>query len=333
MITSINNERKHYLVTGGAGFIGINLSFKLIEIGHSVSVVDNLFCGDKNNLPDKVKFYEIDIKDINDEYIEMIENESNGGKLDGIFNLACPGSPKNYKRDSFFTINTCTTGILNILNIACRLKIPVVHTSSAEVYGDTNISPQAENYKGNVNCNGYNSCYSEGKRIAETICYEHNSLYDTDVRVVRIFDTYGPYMDLENGRVISNFITQALEDKKLTIYGSGSQTRTFCYISDIVKGLISCINLNTCDYKGVINLGSTQQYQILELALVILSLTGKYVNMIRYCKESKDDPINRNPDISKAKKLLRWNHEISLDQGLIKTIIYFQKVLKNGINN
>lgn len=304
---------KHYLVCGGAGFIGINLCHKLLELGHRVTVIDNLYCGNESNLPKEVRFIKLDIIDIPNPIYE---------NYDGIFNLACPASPKNYQKNPFYTIKTCVQGILHLLNIAKNCNIPILQSSTSEIYGDATETPQAEEYKGNVNCTGSRACYDEGKRLAETMCFDHNRIYGTKIRVVRIFNTYGPYMDEHDGRVISNFITQSLRNKKLTVYGHGKQTRSFCYVDDMVDGLIKAIE---SEHNGPINLGNPDERTIIYIANLVNSMTGN-TETIKKCILPQDDPIRRCPDITKAKSLLGWTPSVSLDVGLRKTINYFRNV-------
>jgi len=303
--------KKHYLVCGGAGFIGINLCRHFIKLGHKVTVIDNLYCGNADNLPKTIKFIQSDIKDIQ---CSMLDS-----KIDGIFNLACPASPKNYQKDPFFTINTCVQGVLKLLQIAQTYKIPILQASTSEVYGMALESPQKEEYYGNVNCTGIRACYDEGKRIAETLCFDHYRQYGTKIRVVRIFNTYGPYMDENDGRVISNFIIQALSKKPITIYGDGTQTRSFCYIDDLIDGLIKMIE---SDYIGPINLGNPDERSINNIVEHLSKLIQNDIKIV-YKPLPQNDPLHRCPDISKAKKILKWKPNISFEEGLKRVIEYY----------
>jgi UDP-glucuronate decarboxylase len=305
---------KHYLITGGAGFIGINLSIELLELGHRVSVVDNLFCSDKLHLPTGVKFYKNDINELTIKDIKKIENY--GGKLNGIFNLACPYSCKSYEENPLFTITTCTSGILNILNFAHSLQIPILHASTSELQEYTSILNREGKYKRNIGFYKSRECYIEGKRIAETICREHKKTYDTNVRVVRIFNTYGPYMSLNDKKIIPTFFNKASRNEKLPIYENNTQQCNFCYVDDMVQGLITAINTN---YEDIINLGNPQQYNISEIALFVLSIFDKDVNMIEYCRSPVVFSIKHTPDISRAREILKWNPETPFYQGLVKT--------------
>lgn len=307
---------KHYLVCGGAGFIGINLCNYLINLGHQVTCVDNMYCGDCGNLSREVTFYNIDIRSI-------MERSMLFSDIDGIFNLACPASPKNYQRDPFFTIDTCTRGVYELLELAKLLDIPLLQSSTSEIYGNATVTPQSEDYNGNVNCTGIRACYDEGKRLAETICFDHNRKFGTKIRVVRIFNTYGPYMARDDGRVISNFITQSIENKNLTIYGDGKQTRSFCYVDDMVRGLVKAIESPNI---GPINLGNPDERSIENTAEIIIKLTGQ--GGVEYMPLPQDDPVRRRPDITKARNLLKWEPVVEFEDGIQLTIEYFNRIRK-----
>ena len=304
------------LVTGGTGFIGSNLCQKLIEQGHYVICLDNNFTGSMNNIRDLMS-------NPNFEFIRHDITESIYLEVDQVYHLACPASPKAYQYNAIKTIKTNILGTLNALGIAKRTKAKILITSTSEVYGDPKISPQTEEYWGNVNPIGIRSCYDEGKRVAETLMMEYYRNHDTDIRIARIFNTYGPRMDKNDGRVVSNFINQCLENKNITIYGDGSQTRSFCYIDDTVDGLIKL--MNQTETIGPINIGNPYEMSIKELSekcLTMIDTTSK----IEYKELPQDDPMKRQPDISKAKKYLNWIPQVNLDDGLQKTIKYFKEL-------
>lgn len=301
-----------YLVCGGAGFIGVNLCRRLLELGHTVTVVDNLYCGNKDNLPqgvEGVEFIEADIRSTT----LLVSN------INGIFNLACPASPKNYRKDPLYTISICTMGTKMLLEMADYFDIPILHASASDVYGNPTHSQLVEEYRGNVNCTGVRACYEEGKRLAETLCFDHYRLCGTKVRVVRIFNTYGPYMAEDDG-VISNFITQALRNDPFTIYGCGKQSRGFCYVDDIVDGLIKAIE---SDHIGPINLGNPDACDVLSIAKLIKDLT-KSSSTTEHSSKYFDDPMHRCPNVNKAKEFLDWKPTTTLEAGLLKTITHFK---------
>ncbi len=306
------------LVTGGCGFIGSNLCRELVkDKNNHIICLDNLFSSSLDNISDlrqlsNFEFIRHDI--IKEVYLEV----------DQIYHLACPASPKNYQYNSIKTIKTNILGSLNILGLAKRTKAKVLLTSTSEIYGDPLISPQTEDYCGNVNCIGIRSCYDEGKRLAETIFMEYNRNCNVDIRICRIFNTYGPYLAKEDGRVISNFINQCLKNEDITIYGNGKQTRSFCYIDDMVNGLIKLMNSNS-DKLLPVNLGNPNEITIKEIAEKIKNLTKSNSNII-YLELPENDPQKRKPCINKAKKYLLWEPIINLEEGLTKTIEYFKNV-------
>ena len=310
---------KKILVTGGAGFIGSHLCKKLIDDGNYVICLDNFFTGRKENIEDLLK---------NDNF-ELLEHdiiEPYFVQVDEIYNLACPASPPHYQFDPIKTTKTSVIGILNMLELAKKCNAKILQASTSEVYGDPNVHPQLETYWGNVNPIGIRSCYDEGKRCAETLMMDYHRQYGLQTRIVRIFNTYGPNMDPNDGRVVSNFIIQALQNKDITIYGNGTQTRSFCYVSDLVDGLIKMMN-NTQNFIGPVNLGNPSERTVLELAQKIIDLTGSTSNIINM-PLPKDDPTKRKPDISLAKKELNWAPVVDIDEGLNSTIKYFKACLK-----
>ena len=301
------------LVTGGTGFIGNHLCRELLKNGHYVICLDNNFTGSINNIQDLMSHSHF-------EFIRHDITESILLEVDQIYHLACPASPKAYQYNAIKTIKTNILGTMNALGIAKRTKARILFSSTSEVYGDPQISPQVEEYWGNVNPIGIRSCYDEGKRVAETLMMEYQRNHNVEIRIARIFNTYGPNMDKNDGRVVSNFINQCLENKDITIYGDGSQTRSFCYVSDTVQGLIQLMNQNKTN--GPINIGNPYEMTIKELADECLSLIPTQSKII-YEPLPSDDPMKRQPDISKAKKYLNWEPKIELKNGLIKTINYF----------
>jgi UDP-glucuronate decarboxylase len=309
------------LVTGGAGFIGTNLCLKLLEQGHEIICVDNLMINKYPKINHKnFKFIKHDVIDFS--HVELT-HRYNIHKLDQIYHLACPASPPIYQRDPLHTINTCIKGTMNICDIARRFNCPILFTSTSEIYGEPTISPQTESYRGSVNTVGPRSCYDEGKRLAETILFEFHSMYKVDIKVCRIFNTYGPYLNSKDGRVVSNFVNQILKGQKVTIYGDGSQTRSFCYVDDLVSGLEKLMN---SDITGPVNLGNPTEITILELANTIGSLLNVNVQF-EYKELPKDDPTHRCPDISYAKQVLNWEPSVDLKEGLIKTIEYYSSII------
>ena len=304
------------LITGGTGFIGNHLCRKLLKDGHNIICLDNNFTGSIDNIKDMMdnKNFEFIRHDITlPIYLEV----------DQIYHLACPASPKAYQYNSIKTIKTNILGTMNALGIAKRVKARILLTSTSEVYGDPKISPQVEEYWGNVNPIGIRSCYDEGKRVAETLMIEYNKVHNVSIRIARIFNTYGPNMDKDDGRVVSNFLNQAINKKDITIYGQGDQTRSFCYVDDMVDGLIKLMNNE--ETNGPINLGNPYEITIKELAEKIIELT-KSESKIIYKDLPKDDPMKRKPDITKANKYLNWKPECGLEEGLLKTYKYFNRI-------
>lgn len=311
--------KKRILVTGGAGFIGSHLCSRLLDEGNEVICLDNYFTGSKSNILSLLKnpYFEIARHDITNPYF---------AEVDQIYNLACPASPIHYQFDPIQTIKASILGSINVLGLAKRVHARILQASTSEVYGDPMIHPQSESYWGNVNPIGLRSCYDEGKRCAETLFMDYNHIHHVDVKIIRIFNTYGPNMHQQDGRVVSNFIVQALKNNDITIYGSGEQTRSFQYVDDLLDGMMKMMETGP-DFTGPVNIGNPNEFTIRELAEKILKLTGSKSKLI-FKPLPSDDPAQRQPDISLAKEKLRWNPKIELDEGLIKTIDYFKSVLK-----
>ncbi len=308
-------EVMRYLVTGAAGFLGSHLCESLLNSGHEVVGLDNYYTGDRRNINQLFEFENFEM--IRQDVVEPINIE-----VEMIYNLACPASPIHYQRHPVQTIKTSLIGAINVLELAKRNNARVFQASTSEVYGDPSISPQREDYWGNVNPIGIRSCYDEGKRAAESLFFDYNRQFGVDIRVARIFNTYGPRMAFEDGRVVSNFIIQALNNIDLTLYGDGKQSRSFCYVDDLICGIRSLME-NSEENLSPINLGNPNEINMEDLANKILELTGSK-SKITYEPLPGDDPKMRNPDISKAKKYLSWNPEISLEDGLNLTIADFQ---------
>ena len=311
------------LITGGTGFIGSNLCSELLKQHHIVYCMDNNFTGSLENIAEHMdnnnfKFIKHDV--IQPIFYSMFDNTGNTIIVDQIYHLACPASPPAYQLDPIKTIKTNVYGTMNVLDYANKCNARVLLSSTSEVYGDPQISPQVEEYWGNVNPIGPRSCYDEGKRIAETIMMEHNKQNNTTIRIARIFNTYGPKMDKNDGRVVSNFINQCLEGKDITIYGDGSQTRSLCYVTDTIKGLISLMNNEIT--IGPINLGNPCEMSIKEIALFIRNSTNSESNIV-YKELPQDDPMQRRPNIEKAKHFLQWEPCVELKEGIEKTSQYF----------
>lgn len=308
---------KTILITGGAGFLGSHLSEKLLNENNKVIVADNLQTGSKENISGLLKnnnftFIEHDIIDV----------LNTSEKIDEIYNLACPASPPHYQKDPIRTMKTSTIGVLNMLELARRNNAKIFQASTSEVYGDPNITPQNEDYRGNVSTIGPRACYDEGKRCAESLFFDYHRTYGTKIKVVRIFNTYGPQMAENDGRVVSNFILQALKNEPITVYGKGEQTRSFCYVEDLIRGFVLMMDSDD-SIKGPLNLGNPSEITVLELANKIIELTGSKSKIV-YEKLPEDDPTQRCPDITKAKKMINWFPEVTLEEGLRKTISYFR---------
>ncbi len=307
-------KQKQVLVTGGAGFLGSHLCERLLEEGHKVTVLDNLSTGSRENL---AAFKDNpDFMFIKHDIIDPIDI-----KADWIFNLACPASPPRYQADPIHTTKTSVLGIINMLELAKKNKARILQASTSEVYGDPTVHPQPESYWGNVNTIGIRSCYDEGKRCAETLMFDYHRMHKVDIKVIRIFNTYGPRMDPQDGRVISNFIVHALSKKPLEIYGDGSQTRSFCYVDDLIDGMMTMM-ASPPAVIGPINLGNPIERTIKDMAHLILEETGSKTSIV-FKRLPEDDPLRRKPDIQSAKELLSWEPKVSLEDGIKKTITYF----------
>ncbi|MCB9733602.1 MAG: SDR family oxidoreductase [Deltaproteobacteria bacterium] len=308
------------LVTGGAGFIGSFLCERLLADGHEVICVDNFFTGRKKNLE-----HLLDHRDF--ELIRHDVTEPLLLEVDRIFNMACPASPVHYQYNPVKTVKTSVLGTIHMLGLAKRVRARVLQASTSEVYGDPTEHPQRETYWGHVNPIGPRACYDEGKRVAETLCFDYHRQNGVDIRVVRIFNTYGPRMLADDGRVVSNFIVQALEGKDITIYGDGSQSRSFCYVDDLVDGLVKM--MQQIATVGPVNLGNPDEFTIRELAEQVIALTGSRSRLVTR-PLPQDDPTRRQPDISRAKEHLGWEPQVKLGDGLVKTIAYFEELLRSG---
>ncbi|MFN6253461.1 MAG: UDP-glucuronic acid decarboxylase family protein [Acetobacteraceae bacterium] len=315
------HARKRILVTGGAGFVGSHLCDALLAAGHEVLCADNFFTGNKANIE----------KLLDHPYFELIRHDVTFPlyvEVDEIYNLACPASPIHYQHDPVQTLKTSVHGAINMLGLAKRLKARILQASTSEVYGDPNVHPQPEDYWGNVNPIGPRSCYDEGKRCAETLFFDYHRQFRLQIKVARIFNTYGPRMHPNDGRVVSNFIVQALRGDPITIYGDGKQTRSFCFVSDLVEGLRRLMD-SPEDVTGPINLGNPGEFTMIELAEAVIRLTGSASTMV-FRPAPVDDPRQRQPDITKARGKLGWEPTIPLEQGLVQTIAYFDKLLSRG---
>lgn len=309
---------KRILITGGAGFIGSHLCEKLLSQGNDIICLDNFFTGSKDNIRHLIgnNHFELVRHDITKEYF---------AEIDQIYNLACPASPIHYQYNPIKTMKTSVMGIINMLGLAKRCKARILQASTSEIYGDPEVHPQKEEYWGNVNPIGLRSCYDEGKRAAETLIMDYKRQNNVDAKIIRIFNTYGPRMAENDGRVVSNFIIQALKNQDITIYGDGSQTRSFCYIDDLVDGIIKMMELD--DFTGPVNLGNDKETPIIEFAKIIIELTNSKSKIIHMPLPS-DDPTRRRPDLSLAKEKLNWSPTTLTKNGLINTIAYFEKKLK-----
>jgi UDP-glucuronate decarboxylase len=314
----VRTSGKRVLVTGGAGFLGSHLCERLLAQGNEVLCVDNFFSSSRTNVEHLM----------DDKRFELLRHDVTMPlfvEVDSIFNLACPASPVHYQHDPVQTIKTNVNGAINMLGLAKRINARILQASTSEVYGDPAVHPQHEAYWGNVNPIGIRSCYDEGKRCAETLFFDYHRQYGLQIKVARIFNTYGPQMHLNDGRVVSNFIVQALRGEDITVYGSGLQTRSFCYVSDLIDGLIRLMNADD-QITGPINLGNPVEFTMLDLAHLVVELTGSK-SSIRHAKLPADDPQQRRPDIGKAETLLDWRPTVHLREGLTLTIAYFEKVL------
>ena len=310
---------KKVLVTGGAGFVGSFLCDRLIDEGHEVIAIDNFFTGSKSNLRKIENNPNFEL--IRHDIVEPILLE-----VDWIFNLACPASPVHYQYNPIKTVKTNVQGALNMLGLAKRFNARILQASTSEIYGDPQVHPQPESYFGNVNPIGFRSCYDEGKRIAETLMMEYHRQCEVDVKIIRIFNTYGPRMHPEDGRVVSNFIVAALTGKPITIHGDGLQSRSFCYVTELVDAIYRMMQTN--NFTGPVNTGNPKEFTIIELAEKVLEMTNSSSKLIRTAARP-DDPGRRRPDITLAKKRLGWDPKIKLEEGLRPTIEYFDELLKN----
>ena len=306
--------RKRTLVTGGAGFLGSHLIDRLIERGDEVLCVDNLFTGDKRNLDHLVGHPRFEFMRHDVCFPLFVE-------VDEIWNLACPASPVHYQHDPVQTTKTSVHGAINMLGLAKRLGVRIFQASTSEVYGDPHVHPQQETYWGNVNPIGIRSCYDEGKRCAETLFFDYHRQHGVDIRVARIFNTYGPRMHPSDGRVVSNFIMQALANEPITVYGEGNQTRSFCYVDDLIDGFLALMGTEG-NRPGPVNIGNPREFTIRELAEKVISMIGSTSKIVEH-PLPQDDPMQRKPDISLAKEWLGWQPKVELEQGLEKTIAYF----------
>lgn len=311
---------KRILVTGGAGFIGSHLCEKLLNEGNEVIALDNFFTGNKKNI----------IQLLDNPYFELIRHDVTMpffAETDEIYNLACPASPIHYQYNAIKTVKTSVMGAINMLGLAKRVNAKILQASTSEVYGDPIVHPQTESYWGNVNPLGIRSCYDEGKRVAETLFVNYYRQNKVRIKIARIFNTYGPNMHPNDGRVVSNFIVQALQNKDITIYGDGSQTRSFQYVDDLISGFDKLMNKTPEDFTGPVNIGNPDEFTILELAKTVIELTNSKSKLI-FLPLPEDDPLQRQPDITLAKKILKWEPKIQLKTGLNKTIEYFDMLLK-----
>ncbi len=315
---------RRVLVTGGAGFLGSHLCAKLLARGDQVLCLDNFYTGTRRNIEPLLdnKRFELLRHDVT--FPLFVE-------VDEIYNLACPASPIHYQRDPVQTTKTSVIGAINMLGLAKRVKAKIFQASTSEIYGDPTVHPQPEEYWGNVNSIGIRSCYDEGKRCAETLFFDYRRQHNMPIKVARIFNTYGPHMHPNDGRVVSSFIVQALLNRDLTIFGEGQQSRAFCYVDDLIKGIVALMDTPK-EVTGPINLGNPHEFTIGQLAQRVIDLTGSRSKLI-YSALPSDDPKQRRPDISKAKEILKWSPEVELDEGLLKTIPYFEALLSESSHN
>jgi UDP-glucuronate decarboxylase len=303
------------LVTGAAGFLGSHFAEKYLQAGHEVLGVDNFFTGNRANIKHL-------LDDSNFELLRHDVTQPLIVEVDAIANFACPASPIQYQKFPVQTIKTSILGITNMLGLAKRLNVKIMQASTSEVYGDPVVSPQSETYWGNVNPIGIRACYDEGKRVAETIMFDYNRQYGVEIKVARIFNTYGPRMAIDDGRVVTNFVAQALRGEPISIYGDGSQTRSFCYVDDLINGLSALFDSSE-DISGPINIGNPREFTMIELANLVIKLTNSKSELI-FTTLPMDDPKQRKPDITKAKESLGWSPEVALEDGLVKTIEYLK---------
>jgi UDP-glucuronate decarboxylase len=311
-------HRKRILVTGGSGFIGSHLCKRLLDRGHDVLAADNFYSSDRHNVLDLLQ----------NPRFELIRHDVTFPlyvEVDEIYHLACPASPVYYQRDPVQTTKTCVHGSINMLGLAKRVGARILLSSTSEIYGDPSVHPQPETYWGNVNTIGIRSCYDEGKRCAETLFFDYHRQHGMPIKVARIFNTYGPKMQIDDGRVVSNLIVQALRGEPLTVYGDGSQTRSFCYVDDLVDGLIKLMD-SPVEVTGPINIGNPGEFTVLELAKQVMALTGSD-SSVEHLPLPSDDPVRRRPDITRAKELLGWEPSIPLSEGLPRTVEYFKSEL------
>lgn len=317
-----NLSAKRILVTGGAGFIGSHLCERLLASGHEVLCVDNFFTGRRVNVAHLLA----------DPHFELLRHDITFPlyiEVDEIYNLACPASPVHYQFDPVQTTKTSVLGVINMLGLAKRLRAKLLQASTSEVYGNPAVHPQTEDYWGNVNPNGRRSCYDEGKRCAETLCFDYRRQHGLLIKVARIFNTYGPRMHPNDGRVVSNFVVQALASEPITVYGNGTQTRSFCYVSDLVDGLVRLMGAAD-EVTGPVNLGNPSEFTILELAEMVIKFTNSRSSIV-YGSLPADDPVRRQPDIARARELLSWQPRIPLEEGLQRTVSYFEQCLQRNI--
>ena len=310
--------KKKILVTGGAGFLGSHLCERLLKEGNEVACLDNYFTGQKQNV----------VHLLSNPFFELIRHDVTMPffmEVDEIYNLACPASPIHYQYNPIKTVKTSVMGAINMLGLAKRIKARILQASTSEVYGDPEVHPQVESYWGHVNPIGIRSCYDEGKRIAETLFVNYHQQNNVRIKIIRIFNTYGPRMHPNDGRVVSNFIVQALKGQDITMYGNGSQSRSFCYVDDLLEGMVRLMNSRE-EFTGPVNIGNPNEFTMLELAEKVIKLTGSKSKII-YLPLPADDPTQRQPNISLAKKELGWEPKIMLDEGLVKTIDYFKSII------
>lgn len=318
------NAQKNCLVTGGAGFLGSNLCTKLLQLGHTVIALDNFYTGCEENIAPlrRNKNFSFIKHDIINPLTHLTELKD----IEWIFNLACPASPPHYQKDPIYTTKISVLGALNVLELARKNNAQILQASTSEVYGDPDVHPQPESYRGAVNPIGIRACYDEGKRCAESLFFDYHRMHNIDIKVVRIFNTYGPNMDPDDGRVVSNFIIQALKNEPISMYGNGTQTRSFCYVDDLINGIVSFMNTNN-SVTGPLNLGNDHEFNLLQLADLVIKLTQSSSGIV-FKPLPADDPRQRKPDLTLTKATLSWQPTIQLEEGLKKTIQYFRKKLE-----